>query len=93
MHHKKSGSGEINTSGGLDPARVASFVQFHSKCHPDERWRMQKAALWQLKDELIEVFGRHPKRIHQRRLYCARYFGDPRLVVAALDNMDFGERT
>jgi hypothetical protein len=38
-------------------------------------------------------WSRHPKRIHQRRLYCARYFGDPRLVVAALDNMDFGERT
>ena len=33
---QKSGSREISTSGGLDPARVASFVQFHNKLLNEE---------------------------------------------------------
>ncbi len=60
--------------------------------HTDERRRVQKAFLGKFKDELIEVFGRHTKRVHQGRLDGAGHFGDPVLIVTAFDNMDFGER-
>jgi hypothetical protein len=45
--------------------------------HADERWRMEKPILRQLEDELIEVFGRHAKRVHQSGLDGAGYLGDP----------------
>jgi hypothetical protein len=47
--------------------------------------------LRQREDELVEVFGRHAKRIHQSGLDGAGYFGDPGLVVTAFDNKDFDE--
>jgi hypothetical protein len=60
--------------------------------HADERRRMQKAVLRQLEDQLVEVFGRHAQRVHQGGLDGAGDFGDPRLLVAAFDDVDFGER-
>src|SRR5712675_2788270 len=33
--------------------------------HADKRWRVEEALLRKFKDELIEVFGRYPKRVHQ----------------------------
>src|SRR5215510_10781492 len=63
-----------------------------SVVHADERRRVQKAVLRQLEDELEEVVGWHTERVHQSRLDGAGYSGDPRLVVAALDDVDFGER-
>src|SRR5258706_10679019 len=57
--------------------------------HSDERRRVEKAAFRQLEDQLVEVFWRHVKRIHQGGLDGARYFGDPGLVVTAFDNVDF----
>jgi hypothetical protein len=43
------------------------------------------------KDKLVEVFGRHAKRVHQGCLDSAGHFGNPALVVTAFDNMDFSE--
>ena len=40
--------------------------------HSDKRRRMQKAVFRQLEDELVEVFGRHAKRILQGGLDGAR---------------------
>jgi len=56
----------------------------------DGVWR--KRLLRKFEDQLIEVFGRYPKRVHQGRLDGAGHFGDPVVVVTAFDNMDFGER-
>src|SRR5262245_64702296 len=60
--------------------------------HSDERGRVEKPVLRQLEDQLVEVFRRYAKRIHQRRLDGGGYFGDPGLVITAFDNVDFGER-
>src|SRR6516165_1484727 len=59
--------------------------------HADERRGMKKPVLRQLKDELVEVLGRHAKCIHQGCLDGAGYLGNPGLVVAAFDNVDFCE--
>src|SRR5580700_1134568 len=39
--------------------------------HTDKRWCVQKAFLWKFEDKLVEVFGRHAKRVHQGRLNSA----------------------
>jgi hypothetical protein len=56
----------------------------------DGVWR--KRFFGNFKDELVEVFGWHAKRIHQGRLDSAGHFGDPGFVVTAFDDVDFGER-
>jgi hypothetical protein len=53
---------------------------------------MEKPVLRQLEDQLVEIFGRHPKRIHQGGLDGAGHLGDPGLIIAPLDDVDFGER-
>jgi hypothetical protein len=58
----------------------------------DKRRLVEKAILRTFKDKLVEVFGRHAKRVHQGRLDSAGHFGNPSLVVTAFDNMDFSER-
>src|SRR5215831_2650871 len=63
-----------------------------SVMHSDERRRMQKAVLRQLEDQLVEIFGRHAKCIHQSGLYGPGYLGDPGLVVTALDKVNPGKR-
>src|ERR1700686_2008654 len=60
--------------------------------HADERRCVEKAILRKFKDKLVEVFGRHAKRVHQGRLDSAGHFSDPGLVVTAFENVDFGER-
>src|ERR1700719_3711975 len=60
--------------------------------HADERRCVEKALLRKFKDKLVEVFGRHAKRVHQGRLDSAGHFSDPGLVVTAFDNVDFGKR-
>ena len=60
--------------------------------HADKQRCVQEPLLRKLKDKLVEVFGRHAKRVHQGRLDSAGHFGDPALVVTAFDNVDFGER-
>src|SRR6266849_5894185 len=60
--------------------------------HANERRCVEKALLRKFKDKLVEVFGRHAKRVHQGRLYSAGHFSDPVLVVTAFDNVDFSER-
>jgi len=60
--------------------------------HPDERRRVEKAVIRQLEDELVEILGRHAKRVDQGCLYGARYLGHPGLVVTAFDNVDFCKR-
>src|SRR5262249_32250556 len=60
--------------------------------HSDERRRMAKSILREFENQLVEVFRRYTKRIHEGGLDSAGYFGDPRLVVAAFDHVDFGKR-
>src|SRR5580692_9866535 len=60
--------------------------------HADERRCVEKAILRKFKDNLVEVFGRYAKRVHQGRLDSAGHFSDPGLVVTAFDNVDFCER-
>src|SRR6267142_1703296 len=60
--------------------------------HAGKRRCVEKPLLRKFKDELVEVFGRHAKRVHQGRLDSAGHFGDPALVVTAFDNVDFSER-
>src|SRR5262249_37232300 len=52
--------------------------------HSDERRRMEKPVLRQLEDQLVEVFGRHAKRVHHVGLEGAGDFGDGGLGVAGL---------
>jgi hypothetical protein len=59
--------------------------------HADERRGMKKPVLRQLEDDLVKVLGRHAKCIHQCCLDGAGYLGNPGLVVAAFDNVDFGK--
>src|SRR6266436_2889054 len=60
--------------------------------HANKRRCVEKALLGKFKDKLVEVFGRHVKRIYQGRLDSAGYLGDPAFVVPAFDYVDFGER-
>src|ERR1700730_14326614 len=60
--------------------------------HANKRRCVEKALLGKFKDKLVEVFGRHPKRVHQGRLNSAGYFGNPAFVVTTFDDVDFGER-
>jgi hypothetical protein len=52
---------------------------------------MEKPVLWELEDQLVKVFGRDPKRVHQGGLDSARYFGDPSLVITAFDYVNFSK--
>src|SRR5258705_7732745 len=60
--------------------------------HADKGRCVEKPLLRKFKDELVEVFGRHAKRVHQGRLDSTGHFGDSALVVTAFDNVDFSER-
>ena len=57
--------------------------------HADERGRMEKPVLRQFEYELIKIFRRHAKRIHQCGLDSAGYFCDPVLVVTPFKDVDF----
>jgi len=72
--------------GEIEDNQVVGIV------HANKRRSVEKALLGKFKDKLVEVFGRHVKRIHQGRLDSAGYFGDPAFVVPAFDYVDFGER-
>src|SRR6516225_4423916 len=74
----------------LDQSNVENN-QIVGVMHADERRGMKKPAVRQLKDELVEVLGWHAKCIHQGCLDGAGYLGNPGLVVAAFDNVDFRE--
>jgi hypothetical protein len=58
----------------------------------NKRRCVKKALFRKFKDELVKVFGRNTKRVHQGRLDSAGHFSDPGLIVTAFDNVDFGER-
>src|SRR5262249_52603000 len=57
--------------------------------HADERGCMEKPVLRQFEYELIKIFRRHAKRIHQCGLDSAGYFCDPLLVVTPFKDVDF----
>src|SRR6516225_4967468 len=60
--------------------------------HSDERRRMEKSILREFEDQLVEVFRRYTKRIHEGSLDGAGDLGDPGLVVTTFDHVDFGKR-
>ena len=84
-------------SSGDTPAVAATrvFMSFRSArrgvMHADERRRVKKVCLRKLEDELIEVFRRYAKRVHQGRLDGAGYLGDTGLVITTFDDVDSGE--
>src|SRR5262249_52447401 len=60
----------------LDESEIESN-QIVAVMHADKRGRVQKTALRQFEDELVKIFRRHTKRVHQRGLNGSGYFCHP----------------
>jgi hypothetical protein len=53
---------------------------------------MEKPIFRHLEDQLVEVFGRYAKRVHQGGLDRSGYLGNAGFVVPALKDVNLGER-